>query len=359
MRVLGLMSGTSLDGVDAAIIDTDGVQVNALGSVAATGFEPEERAALDRSISDALCWNGVGPMPQSFAAADVALHAAHVRVARQLLADEAPIDLIGFHGQTVLHRPERQLTVQLGDAGALARALGAPVVADMRQADVAAHGNGAPLVPIYHAAIADYVGIERPCCFLNVGGVANLTLVGRDDVLVAFDTGPGNGLIDQMVVARGLGAYDDNGALAAAGTVNEAALEALLALPFFRRTGPRSVDRYDFPIDVVENLSAADAAATLTDFTAQTVAMAVRELPQRPNRWLICGGGCHNPTMMAGFRKRLGDCRSADEIGLRGDFIEAEAMAFLAARSIRGLALTFPGTTGVHRPLTGGKLYQP
>jgi anhydro-N-acetylmuramic acid kinase len=247
----------------------------------------------------------------------------------------------------------------LGDAQALANALGVAVVSDMRQADLDAGGNGAPLVPIYHAALVGKIGAACPSGLLNIGGVANLTLVGTDDVLIAFDTGPGNGLIDQLVFSHGAGTCDVGGALAAVGTVDRPTLDALLALPFFQRTGPRSVDRYDFPLEAVERLTLEDAAATLTAFTAESIALAAGRLPQRPSQWLICGGGRHNPTLMSALNSVLGNCRSADDVGLRGDFIEAEAMAFLAARSLRGLPLTYPGTTGVDRPTRGGRLSKP
>jgi anhydro-N-acetylmuramic acid kinase len=360
MRVLGFMSGTSLDGVDAAIIETDGVQVGEFGPAALLPFSAEERATLIGATEDALRWDGNGPRPASFAAAEQVILDTHLRAAREVLAaDPAPVELVGFHGQTVLHRPERKLSVQLGDAGALAEALGAPVVADLRQADLVAGGQGAPLVPVYHRALAERIGAALPTAFLNIGGVANLTWFGDDDNVRAFDTGPGNGLIDLLVQERGGGRYDDGGRLGAAGTVDARVVDTLLASPFFARTGAKSLDRYDFPLEAVASLSLVDAAATLTAFTVEAVAIAAAALPTPPNEWIICGGGRHNPTMMRMFGERVGAWRSADDCGLRGDFIEAEAFAFLAARSIRDLPITFPGTTGVPRPTTGGRTYQP
>lgn len=360
MRVLGFMSGTSLDGVDAAIIETDGARVGAFGPAALLPFSGEERAILIGATEDALRWDGNGPRPASFADAETVILDTHLRAAREVLAaDPTPIELVGFHGQTVLHRPERKLSVQLGNAGALASALGVPVVADLRQADLVAGGQGAPLVPVYHRALAEWIGAAFPTAFLNIGGVANLTWFGDDDDVRAFDTGPGNGLIDLLVQERGAGRYDDGGRLGAAGTVDQAVVDTLLASPFFARTGAKSLDRYDFPLEAVAGLSLEDAAATLTAFTVEAVAIAAAALPAPPNEWIICGGGRHNPTMMRMFGERVGPWRSADDCGLRGDFIEAEAFAFLAARSIRDLPITFPGTTGVPQPTTGGKLYQP
>lgn len=360
MLVLGFMSGTSLDGVDAAIIETDGERIEAFGPTCLAAFTDAERVALETATTEALAWNGFGAEPRSFDAASRGLLAAHLRAsARVVAAAGRRPDLIGFHGQTVLHRPERGVSVQLGDAQALADALETPVVAQLRQDDLAAGGQGAPLVPAYHAALADRIGLTRPVAFLNLGGVGNLTLIGREGALIAFDTGPANGLIDQLVQARGAGRYDDGGRFAAAGRVDATVLADLLSHRYFRQQGTKSLDRYDFPLDWAERHSLEDAAATLTAFTADAVALAARSLPEAPAQWVVCGGGCHNPVLLAALRDRLGVCRIADTLGLRSDFIEAEAMAFLAVRSLRGLPLTYPGTTGVAAPLTGGTLWRP
>jgi anhydro-N-acetylmuramic acid kinase len=284
----------------------------------------------------------------------------HLAAARSALAQiSGKVDLVGFHGQTVLHRPERRMSIQLGDPAAVADALGIPVVAHLRQADLDAGGQGAPLVPAYHAALAERLAIARPVAFLNLGGVANLTWFGEDGEIVAFDTGPANGMIDLLVQSRGLGRYDDGGRLAAAGRVDDPALAALLDSDYFTRRGPKALDRYDFSMDPVEHLSTPDAAATLTAFTVEALHLAVQKLPAPPSLWLVCGGGRHNPALMRALRGRIGDFRSIDDFGLRGDFIEAEAMAFLAARSVRGLPITFPGTTGVEAPTTGGRRFDP
>lgn len=359
MRVLGFMSGTSLDGVDAAIVETDGERVHAFGPARLVAFDDRERAALIAATEAAVAADGAG-RPASFARAEAIVLDVHQRAAELVVADYGDrIDLVGFHGQTVLHRPERGLTIQLGDAAALADALGTPVVAQMRAADLAAGGQGAPLVPAYHAALAERIGVARPLAFLNVGGVANLTWLGSNGELIAFDTGPGNGMIDLMVQARGQGRYDDGGRLAAAGRVDEHALAALLDADFFDVRGPKSLDRYDFPLDATAHLAVTDAAATLTAFTAAAVARGAAQLPEPPRRWLVCGGGRHNPTLMAALGAALGHVEPVDVHGLRGDFTEAEAMAFLAARCGRGLPTTFPGTTGVPMPISGGELFTP
>ncbi|AJP71122.1 anhydro-N-acetylmuramic acid kinase [Sphingomonas hengshuiensis] len=360
MLVLGYMSGTSLDGVDAALVETDGARIEAFGPSFLSPFTDSERAVIEAGVDAALAWNGRGPARPSFGAVEAVVHAAHLRAAEAVIAQAGRRpELIGFHGQTVLHRPEQRLSVQVGDAQALADALGIAVVAGMRQDDLAAGGQGAPLVPAYHAALASKLGLGAPVAFLNLGGVANLTFIGSDGALIAFDTGPANGLIDQVVQSRGAGRYDDGGRFAAAGRADAAVLAHLLSHAHFRGEGPRSLDRYDFPLDWADACSLEDAAATLTAFTADSVALAAAGLPEAPRLWVICGGGCHNPVLMQALRDRLGECRSADDFGLRSDFVEAEAMAFLAARSLRGLPLTYPGTTGVPQPLTGGTLWRP
>jgi len=360
MRVMGFMTGTSLDGIDVAMIDTDGERIEAFVASTMIAFTTDERTTLERATQDALAWNGNGPRPESFAAAAALIERAHATAGRQLIADSGcRPELIGFHGQTMLHRPERKLSVQIGDPQVLADVFSVPVVAQMRQDDLMAGGEGAPLVPIYHAALAERTGLDRPVAFLNIGGVANLSWIGAEGDLVAFDTGPGNGLIDQLVQAHGAGRYDDGGRIAASGTVDAAILADLLGHDHFHSSGPKSLDRYDFPLDWTNACTLEDAAATLTAFTARSVALTARALPEPPRQWIVCGGGSHNPTLMAALRDALGECIRADEIGLHSDFIEAEAMAFLAARSIRGLPLTFPGTTGVPRPSTGGRIWNP
>lgn len=360
MLVMGYMSGTSLDGVDVAMIETDGERVEGFGPALLVPFTDSERGAVLAATRDALQWNGAGTRPASFVAAGRVIDEVHERAGRVLIAKAGcRPDLVGFHGQTLLHRPRRGLSVQVGNPQVLADALNVPVIGHMRQDDLRAGGEGAPLVPAYHAALAARLGLEGAVAFLNIGGVANLTWIGANGALLAFDTGPGNGLIDLVVQQRGAGRYDDGGRLAMAGKVDRRVLAGLLRHEHFCTRGAKSLDRYDFPLDWAAERALEDAVATLTAFTAEAVALAARDLPQKPRVWVVCGGGCHNPALMRALRDRLGDCRTADALGLRSDFIEAEAMAFLAARSLRGLPLTFPGTTGVKAPLTGGTLARP
>lgn len=360
MRVLGFMSGTSLDGVDAAILETDGERIEAFGPAMLLPFSDRQRAILVSETEAVVRADRAGERHVASHAAETIVIEAHLAAAAHVLSEASgSIDLVGFHGQTVLHRPERRLSIQLGDPAVIADALGVPVIANMRQADLDAGGQGAPLVPAYHAALAERISLTRPVAFLNLGGVANLTWLGRDGDVVAFDTGPANGMIDLLVQSRGLGRYDDGGRLAAAGRVDPAALANLLDSEYFTRRGPKALDRYDFSMETVKGLSTPDAAATLTAFAAEALHLASRQLPEPPDLWLVCGGGRHNPTLMRALRARIGDVRSVDDYGLRGDFIEAEAMAFLAARSVRGLPITFPGTTGIAAAATGGRRYEP
>jgi anhydro-N-acetylmuramic acid kinase len=346
MLVMGFMSGTSMDGVDVALVETDGERIEAFGPSAMIAFEACERAAIEHATEDALAWNGFGETPDSFARAADVIERAHVRAGQQAIAQAGRRpDLVGFHGQTLLHRPERRLTVQIGDPQVLADAFGATVVAQMRQDDLLAGGQGAPLVPVYHAALAERIGLGGPLAFLNIGGVANLTWIGADGALVAFDTGPGNGLIDQVVQARCMGRYDDGGRFAAAGAVDAAVLAELLSHAHFRGEGPKSLDRYDFPLEWADARSLEDAAATLTAFTAAAVALAARALPEPPAVWIVCGGGSHNPTLMQALRDLLGTCRTADELG-RGHGLPRSAQP---ARAAADLPRHHRGPSPAHR----------
>jgi anhydro-N-acetylmuramic acid kinase len=372
MRILGFMTGTSLDAVDMAVLETDGETIQTFGPAGERKLREATRDLLLAATEAARGWPRDKPAPEIFEEAARAVADEHFHAAENFLAEHGlawpEFDLLGVHGQTVLH--ERPLpgrigrTVQLLDAERLAQACGRPVAFDFRTADVAAGGQGAPLAPIYHAARAQASGLAAPVAALNIGGVANITLIGPrslegDDDLLAFDTGPGNGMIDLMLQARGLGRFDENGRLAAAGVVDPAVLEAFLASDYFSDPAPKSLDRYDFPLDLVDHLSSEDAAATLVAFTAEAVVKAF-EHGQRPRALIVCGGGRHNPQIMKALVDRAPvPVRTAEAVGWRGDAIEAEAFAFLAARTARSLPISFPGTTGVAAPMTGGRIVRP
>ena len=347
MRAIGLMSGTSLDGVDAALIETDGVQISAFGPAVTIPYQPALRATLRQLIEQG--------QDASAAQISVAAHQlTHVH-ADAVAALGAPAELIGFHGQTILHAPARRLTWQIGDAALLARLTGLPVATDFRLADVAAGGQGAPLVPIFHAALA--AGLERPLLVVNIGGVSNVTYIGADGELLACDTGPGNALLDDWMAQRTGTPIDQDGRTAASGTPSEPILAALLADPFFTRPAPKSLDRQHFAAALarIDNLSTADGAATLAAFTAR--AIAALPLPAPPARVLVAGGGRHNLAIMAALAAASqAPVMPVEAVGWNGDALEAQCFGYLAARVQRGLPLSFPGTTGVPAPQTGGRI---
>ena len=369
MRVLGFMTGTSLDAVDMAVIETDGEELLELGPAGEKKLDPSVRSLLEVAIADALKLKEGDPTPESFAAAAAGVAAEHIAAAEAFMADERllPGDLtvIGLQGQTVLHAPpgpDRPAgrTIQLIDAPAVADALGVPVVYDLRQDDIAAGGQGAPLAPIYHAALVRYSGLHTPMAVLNLGGVANLTLIGSDGALTAFDTGPGVGMIDLLMQERTGKRLDADGVMARAGQIHDRALAGYLNDPYFQQRGPKSLDRFDFSLDRIGPLSLEDAAATLVAFSAEAVARGLKSCSEIPLRLVVTGGGRLNPALMDAIRQRVPlPVLTAEEAHWRGDSVEAEAFAFLAARSMLGLPISFPGTTGVPKPMTGGRIAIP
>jgi anhydro-N-acetylmuramic acid kinase len=365
MRVLGFMTGTSLDAVDMAVLETDGEAISAFGPAGERKLTDATRDVMLEATKQALAWPRGAPEPAIFAEAARAGAEEHFAAAEEFLAANglkwSDIDLIGMHGQTVLHeRPNEGRvgrTVQLGDAGLLAHKAGVPVAYDFRTADVAAGGEGAPLAPIYHLARARASGLQAPLAVLNVGGVANVTFWSGDDEIAAFDTGPGNGMIDLMVQARGAGRFDDGGKYASVGRVNEGVLSGLLGHPYFTAPPPKSLDRFDFSLEPLEKLELEDAAATLVAFMAEGVRLGFEMMGQTPTELIVAGGGRHNPEIMKALAERLAmPVNTAEDHGWRGDSIEAEAFAYLAARTANGLPISFPKTTGVPRPMTGGRI---
>lgn len=362
------MTGTSLDACDMAILETDGETIFAFGPAGERKLSEETRAAVLEATHAAMAWERGEPEPESFAPAAEAVAREHFEAAEEFLAQNgltwSDIDLIGMHGQTVLHeRPQDGVvgrTVQLGDAQWLADAAGVPVAYDFRTADVAAGGEGAPLAPIYHLARARSAGMVAPLAVLNVGGVANVTFWSGGEDIAAFDTGPGNGMIDLLMQSRGAGRFDEGGKYASVGQADEVVLSGLLAHPYFQAPPPKSLDRYDFSLETLEALRLEDAAATLVAFTAEALKLGFNVMGGTPTELIVCGGGRRNPTLMAAFAERLAvPVTTAEDHGWRGDSIEAEAFAYLAARTARGLPISFPKTTGVAAPMTGGRIARP
>ncbi|MDJ1156716.1 anhydro-N-acetylmuramic acid kinase [Chelatococcus sp. SYSU_G07232] len=364
LHAIGLMSGTSLDGVDVALIESDGISISSFGPTGFRPYDDEERALLRRALADAASLADRKARPGALREAEALVTEAHAEAVERFLAAYAlrarEVDVVGFHGQTVIHRPERRLTVQIGDGAALARRLGIRTVHDLRAADVAAGGQGAPFVPVFHQALVRRAGLAGPVAVLNVGGVANVTWIDADAPPIACDTGPGNALIDDFMFERTGAGIDRDGAAAARGRVDPAALDRLMAHPYFAQRPPKSLDRNAFSREAVSGLATEDGAATLTAFTARSVAAIIAHLPAAPALWIVCGGGARNPTLLRMLARETGaDVRTAEDFGWSAEALEAQAFAFLAVRSLAGLPLTFPTTTGVAEPLSGGVLAEP
>ena len=367
VSAIGLMSGTSYDGVDVALINSDGENIGRVGPTGYRAYSEEERGLLRRAIAAAANLSARDERPAFLAEAETLVNNVHAEAVEMFLAANGlparEIGVVGFHGQTVLHQPERSLTVQLGNGKMLAARLGIPVVYDFRAADVAAGGEGAPMVPVFHRAMARMLDRPHPIGVLNLGGVANLTFVDGESALVACDVGPGNALIDDFVRLRTGNALDSDGRAAAAGRVDEATVARVLGHRFFARRPPKSLDRNAFRTWVAEegrlaHKSTEDGAATLTAITAAAVAHTTAALPRPPASWIVAGGGTRNPTLMRMLRERLAPAgvETADTVGWSADALEAQAFGYLAVRSLRRLPISFPTTTGVPRPLTGGVL---
>jgi anhydro-N-acetylmuramic acid kinase len=365
LTAIGLMSGTSLDGVDVALIETDGERVGAFGPSGYRPYDARERAVLRQALQEAVALSDRDARPGVLAEAERIVTAAHAEAVEAFLKTHGiardRIDVVGFHGQTVLHRPADRLTVQIGDGAGLARAIGRPVVYDLRAADVAAGGQGAPLVPVYHRALVRALHRDGPIAVVNIGGVANITFIDGDAPLIACDTGPGNALLDDfMLRSTGL-AFDADGGLAAQGNIDEAWIARHLQHPFFAAPPPKSLDRNHFAALALGDVASADGAATLTAFTAATIASVAPLLPRPPRVWVVAGGGARNPTLLQRLFERLpgAEVMTADALGWSADAMEAQAFAFLAVRSVLQMPLSYPGTTGAPAALTGGVLVRP
>jgi anhydro-N-acetylmuramic acid kinase len=344
------MSGTSLDGIDVAAVESDGEARVATGPSLTIPYPPEFRERLRAVLG------GVGAIAEVEQEL-TRLHAAAIVTFREQ-HPRTSVKLIGFHGHTILHEPENRRTWQVGDGALLARLTGCDVVCDFRSTDVAAGGEGAPLAPLYHAALA--AELPKPLAVLNLGGVGNVTWIGERDAILAFDTGPGNAMLDDWVRHHTGRAADLGGALARGGAVSAPHVANFLKAPYFARVAPKSLDRDAFTPFLPTGLSVTDGAATLTEMTAAAVAAARSHFPLPAREFLVTGGGRHNPALMAALARRLGVVvRPVEAVGWDGDALEAQAFAYLAIRSLRGLPLSLPTTTGAPHPMRGGRLFRP
>ena len=353
-RVIGCMTGTSCDGLDLAYIETNGADVLTFGATQTIPFESDYRNTLYERVSLKA---PVHYMDGELAKTITAFHAHYIK--EFIIQNQLTVDAIGFHGQSVWHDPANQLTVQLGDCQHLANLTGIQVVGQFRQNDVKNGGQGAPLVPIYHLALASK--LEKPTAFLNIGGVANITFIGSDQTLIAGDTGPGNALIDDWVTRRTGATQDTDGGYAGLGTVNQRLVYQWLQHPFFEQPFPKSLDRMEFHQILADCalLTLEDGAATLTQFTVEAIIKGLTMLPEQPNQLIVCGGGCHNLTLMNGLQRQFKNLIGAHEIGFDPDAIEAQLMGYLAARFFEELPSSFSTTTGAKDPTVAGELFVP
>jgi anhydro-N-acetylmuramic acid kinase len=350
---IGVISGTSMDGIDVALIESDGEAELKTGPSATFPYPPEVAQRLRAVVADLS--EAQAPQLELERLVTDAHVAAVEAFLDQFSLPREQVALVGLHGQTILHRPRQGLTRQLCDGARAAAVLKIDVVSDFRSADVAAGGEGAPLAPVYHAAMA--AGLKRPLMILNWGGVGNVTYLGPEGEIIAFDTGPANALIDDFLILRRGLKFDENGALGATGLVDSETLAALMRDPYFDRPAPKSLDRNHFNAAAacVKSLSDADGAATLGAFTVESTAAALKHVPQAPARWLVGGGGRRNPNLMRRLAERLQvKVEPVEAIGFDGDCIEAQCFAYCALRSRRGLPISFATTTGAPKPMIGG-----
>jgi len=361
---LGLMSGTSLDGVDVAVIETDGVEIFGFGPSFGTTYKPETRKELVGIVCEAVSWGAKGPIPSSIMAHASLIDTLHRNAILEFKwMHGLDYDLIGYHGQTVFHLPpsdrERGRTLQLGDGQSLADYCGLVTIFDFRTADVAVGGQGAPLAPIYHEALVRYSKLKGRIAVLNLGGVANVTAIIDGKLAWATDCGPGNGPLDSWISRHTENDFDVDGELSRQGEVKHIYINQWLESDFFKRNIPRSADRYDFDVlPDVRDLSIEDGAATLASFCAQAVARDLSDFGA--DQVVVCGGGRKNPAIMAMLDIHIdADILSAENVGWNGDMLEAQAFAYLAVRTLKGLPISFPETTGAPRPMTGGKIAYP
>ena len=369
MRAIGLMSGTSLDGIDVALLDTDGEAQVTRGPARVYAYDAPFRRRLAAGLESAKAMVTRTDRPGDLAGLEREITLRHATAVERFLTDcavdRATVDLVGFHGQTVLHRPHEALTVQLGDGPLLAERLAMAVVHDMRAADMEAGGQGAPLVPAYHQALAANIAAENrklPVVFVNIGGISNVTYLDGENDPMAFDSGPGNALLDQWLEREAGIPFDQGGAVASEGGVLGRLSERYLASEFFARPAPKSLDRFDFPVPETSAGSLEDVARTLCYVSAEAILKAARHFPKTPKLWIVCGGGRHHPSIMADLATGVeghATVISAEKAGFDGDAMEAEAWAYLAVRSKRGLALTWPTTTGCRKAVSGGVIALP
>lgn len=363
---IGLMSGTSIDGVDCALVESDGHFARATLKAVHISYSTQLRREILQAMNEAASLGHPSRQNEQINQLEQKLTDIHGQAVSRILKTNnltaKDIDVIGFHGQTLLHKPDQGWSWQIGDGQDLANRVRIPVVNDFRRQDVESGGQGAPLVPVYHQALIKALATpEYPVAIINIGGVSNITWIGskNEGRMLAFDTGPGNAFLDDWVRQHTSEPMDRDGVLAAKGIVNHTLTEQWLTNSYFYKMPPKSLDRHSFNTRGIEKLSLEDGAATLLEFTVKSIEMGLSHCPQRPKHIYICGGGRHNKTLMLKLSRMGIPVSTVEELGWNGDFMEAEAFAYLACRHLLGLPVTFPGTTGINQPSSGGKLFKP
>jgi len=366
---IGLMTGTVLDGnIDVALLRTDGKIIEEFGYYDLMPYDEEVKDLLIKTLNEAQIWNFNGPEPEIFSKTEKALTNSQTKAVQKCIKlsgiNKNEIGAVGFHGQTVLHRAPKNLskgkTRQLGDGQTMANKLGIPVVYDFRSNDMKEGGQGAPLCPIYHAALLKQVGANSTTAILNLGGLGNLSCYSEKYGLIAFDTGPANAPINDWIKSFSIGQMDIDGEIASRGKADESTLAEILNHPYFKMSFPKSLDRFDFSCKIAEGMSLEEGAATLTALVGASVEKGLDLLPIRPTQLIVSGGGRKNPTMMQEISSRANiKVEISDKYNWRGDAIEAECFAFLAARTLANLPISYPKTTGVLRPMKGGIIAYP
>ena len=357
-RAIGLMSGTSMDGNDAALLETDGYHSIKVIDYIERPHEENLKALLK------ACDGKQDRTTSEMRAAEQVFSDSQIPLINELLERNAlsasDIDVIGFHGQTTFHQPAEKTSVQLGDGQILATKTGIKTIYNFRQADMDAGGQGAPLIPIYHQALLKSKSMNLPIAIVNIGGVSNLTWIDGTASLIGFDTGPGNALIDDWVSAHTDQAFDDGGKIAAEGRVNDAIVEQFLTHPYLKKNYPKSLDRNAFADLSVNDLNLEDGAATLMEITARSISIGIHACPKKPSAIYIAGGGRYNTALLNRLHSITNlPVHDINKTGLNGDSIEAEGFAYMAVRTLLNEPISFPQTTGCRAPTVGGTIVQP
>ena len=354
-KVLGLSSGSELEGLNAAVITTDGVDVFDFGPTFELPFDEDMRDDLRKLHQNFTILSDVEKdrVADKFTSVCMAF-------AKEILSQDDSINLIGFGGHIICHKPSEHILYQIGDNARMAKECSIDVVGNFRNADILAGGQGAPLSAIYHAAISQ--NIAKPLAWIDIGGISALTIIGPNGEMQAYDAGAGNAVINDWVNKHANMHMDFNGKLAISGHIHDDILSSLLRHKFLRLAPPKAADKSTFcdKCEHLEGLSLEDGAATATAFVAQSILNSINDFAIiRPEKLIICGGGAKNPTLMRFIKQRSSDIEvlSADECGFSASYIEAQAFGFLAARRLNQMPTSYPFTTGAAFEVIGGEFF--